>query len=116
MNAPVHPTVFRDMGIGIAQRLLKDRSRLVVIMADALFVSAMQPSQHPTTREICTAAADELGKRGVAGCAAAVAGEFGDHPLEAIDRMRWALRVAADCRNGRRPRISRERDVEGVVT
>ncbi|GGM03973.1 hypothetical protein ACFFX1_39065 [Dactylosporangium sucinum] len=97
------------MGIGIAQGLLKERSRLVVIMAEALFVSALQPSQHPTTREICIAAANELGKRGVAGCAAAVAAEFGDHPLEAIARMRWALRVAADCRNGRQPGISRER-------
>jgi hypothetical protein len=60
------------------------------VRTEALFVSDLQRSQHPTAeliREAITATVDRLG---VSGCAALVAQEFGEHPDCAPGRMRWA--------------------------
>jgi hypothetical protein len=68
--------------------------------AKALFLSELQPSQHPTPEQV--AAAIEVGLRrwGNAGCVAAVAAAYGDHPDTAPTRMCWALRVLAALPHG----------------
>lgn len=60
------------------------------IRTEALFVSDLQRSQHPSPeliRAAVTATVDRLGERG---CAALVAQEFGEHPDCALGRMQWA--------------------------
>jgi hypothetical protein len=64
--------------------------------ADALFVSALQCSQAPTTDQIRQAMDDAIRTFGHSGCAGRVAQEFGDHPETAVVRMRWARETLAD--------------------
>jgi hypothetical protein len=61
------------------------------IRAEALFVSSLQPSGSPTPDQVRQAVATTLWRLGVRGCAAWMAGEFGDHPDTAAARMSWAL-------------------------
>jgi hypothetical protein len=62
--------------------------------AEALFVSSLQPSEQPSASQIRRAIAVSLRSYGGAvGCAARCAAEFGEHPDEAANRMRWALRL-----------------------
>jgi hypothetical protein len=63
--------------------------------ADALFVSALQRSQAPTTDQVRQAINAAVGAFGYAGCAGRVAQEFGDHPETAAARMRWARETLA---------------------
>ena len=60
------------------------------VRADALFVSALQRCEHPSTGEIRQAVAEAVRAFGEHGCAERMAQEFGDHPEAAIIRMRWA--------------------------
>jgi hypothetical protein len=59
--------------------------------AGALFASTLQPSGSPSSGQIRRAVTATLQRLGVRGCAAQVAGEFGDHPDTAVARMSWAL-------------------------
>jgi len=59
--------------------------------AEALFVSAVQASEAPGADQVRLAVATALRLLGVQGCAAQVAGEYGDHPDTAAARMSWAL-------------------------
>ncbi|HLL67462.1 MAG TPA: hypothetical protein VK453_17390 [Micromonosporaceae bacterium] len=61
------------------------------IRAEALFVSWLQASERPAPEQVRAVVATTLRGRGVRGCAAAVAEEFGDHPDRAVARMGWAL-------------------------
>lgn len=61
------------------------------VRAEALFLSTLQPSGSPSPDQIRRAVAAMLRRLGVGGCAAQVAGEFGDHPDTAAGRMSWAL-------------------------
>ena len=61
------------------------------VRAEALFASCLQASQRPADTEIRAAVVDTLGRLGETGCAGEVAGEYGDHPESAADRMTWAL-------------------------
>jgi hypothetical protein len=64
--------------------------------AEALFVSPLQPSDRPGTRQVRAAIAASLrAYRGAAGCAARMAAEYGEYPEQAASRMRWALSLAA---------------------
>jgi hypothetical protein len=62
---------------------------------EALFVSALQPSDAPTADMIAGAVMSALRRFGPRGCAARIAQEFGDHPETAAARMRWARQLAA---------------------
>jgi hypothetical protein len=64
---------------------------LAAIRAGALFLSALQPSWSPAPDQIRRAVTTTLRRLGVRGCAAHVAGAFGDHPDTAVARMSWAL-------------------------
>jgi hypothetical protein len=59
--------------------------------AEALFASILQPSGSPSPDQVRRAVATTLRRLGVRGCAAQMAGEFGDHPDTAPARMSWAL-------------------------
>jgi hypothetical protein len=61
------------------------------LVAEALFVSDMQPSECPTQQAIEQTITAMLLCHGSDGCAADVATEFGDHPEAAARRMVWAL-------------------------
>lgn len=64
--------------------------------AEALFVSFLQPSDHPTLEQVDAAIRVTIRAHGgICGCAAAVANEYGEHPDTAAQRMRWALAFAA---------------------
>ena len=70
----------------------KDRSSF----AEALFVSSLQPSDRPAEQQVKDAIVASLRTyRGSAGCAAKMAVEYGEHPDESVQRMRWALSLVA---------------------
>ena len=60
------------------------------VRADALFVSALQRCEHPSTGQVRQAVAAAVRTFGKDGCAERMAQEFGDHPDAAVARMRWA--------------------------
>ena len=60
------------------------------VRADALFVSALQRCEHPSTGQVRQAVAEAVRTFGQHGCAERMAQEFGDHPETAVIRMRWA--------------------------
>ena len=64
------------------------------VRADALFVSALQRSDEPTSRQVRQAVATAVCAYGGQGCAERVAQEFGEHPEVAGPRMRWACQLA----------------------
>lgn len=59
------------------------------LVAEALFVSDVQPSQSPSAAEVRAAVTRAVLLRGSEGCSAAMAAEFGDHPESAVRRMGW---------------------------
>jgi hypothetical protein len=61
------------------------------VRAEALFASRLQCSEQPCAEQVRRAVASTLRQVGIRGCAACVAGEFGDHPETAVRRMTWAL-------------------------
>ena len=61
------------------------------VRAEALFASTVQPSGSISPDQVRRAVATTMQRLGVRGCAARVAGEFGDHPDTAVARMGWAL-------------------------
>ncbi len=70
------------------------------VRAEALFMSTLQPSGSPSPDQIRRAVATTLQRLGVRGCAARVAGEFGDHPDTAVARMSWALATISTVYSG----------------
>jgi hypothetical protein len=65
------------------------------LRTDALFVSALQPSDDLSPGQVQQAVAVAVDVYGVVGCAGQVAQEFGDHPDAAAARMCWARAVVA---------------------
>ena len=59
----------------------------------ALFSSALQPSDTPTADMVATAISRAMAQFGIGGCAARMAQEFGDHPEVAVTRMRWVRQL-----------------------
>jgi hypothetical protein len=62
-------------------------------VAEALFVSDLQPSQTPSAGMIRAEVDRSIERYGAGGCAARVASEFGDHPELAVRRMIWVRRI-----------------------
>jgi hypothetical protein len=61
----------------------------------ALFSSALQPSDVPTAEMVVTAIGRAVQQFGIGGCAGRMAQEFGDHPDAAAGRMRWVRQLLA---------------------
>lgn len=66
------------------------------VRIEALFVSHLQRSQHPSAESIRATVAATVDRLGPNGCAALVAQEFGEHPDCAPDRMQWARHAVRD--------------------
>ena len=62
---------------------------------EALFASALQPSDTPDAGMIAAAISSAVQRFGPRGCTELMAQEFGDYPDAAAQRMRWACRLAA---------------------
>jgi len=65
------------------------------VRADALFASALQRSDEPSTEQVEWAIAAAVRAFGARGCAARVAQAYGDHPETAVMRKRWAVAMVA---------------------
>jgi hypothetical protein len=59
------------------------------LVAEALFVSDLQPSQGCSGEMVHAAVTGAILRYGSDGCATGVAAEFGDHPDTAVARMSW---------------------------
>lgn len=62
-----------------------------ILHVEALFCSDLQPSQEPSGAEVRAAVAATTRRYGSAYCADLLAGEAGDHPEAAAERMHWAI-------------------------
>jgi hypothetical protein len=62
----------------------------------ALFVSGLQQSDALTGEAVAQAVQQTVRRFGVRGCEGRMAQEFGDHPEEAVDRMRWVRRLVGE--------------------
>ena len=71
-------------------RGLPDMNR---VRCQALFSSALQPSDAPTPDMVATAISRTVQQFGIGGCAGRMAQEFGDHPDAAARRMRWVRQL-----------------------
>ncbi|WP_205650567.1 hypothetical protein [Actinoplanes solisilvae] len=81
---------------------------LTVARAEALFTSRLATGSQPTYDTVEEAIRIAVrAHRGVRGCAADVAGEYGDHPESAAPRMRWARRLVEELYDARRGRARR---------
>ncbi len=65
-------------------------------VCEALFASPLQRSDTLTAEAVADAIGATLRRLGQAGCTSRMAEEFGDHPLEATDRMRWIRELTGD--------------------
>jgi hypothetical protein len=61
---------------------------------EALFASALQPSDPLAADMVAEAISSAVRRFGIRGCASRMAQEFGDHPETAGPRMRWACQLA----------------------
>ena len=62
---------------------------------EALFASALQPSDTPDAGMIAAAISSAVQRFGPRGCTERMAQGFGDRPDAAARRLRWARRLAA---------------------
>jgi hypothetical protein len=74
-----------------AAGLITSADHIRQLRAAALFASTLQPSEAPSPDQVRRAVATTLRRLGSRGCAERLAGEYGDHPDTAADRMTWAL-------------------------
>jgi hypothetical protein len=65
-------------------------------VCEALFASSLQPSDTLTADTVADALATTARRLGGAGCSSYMAEEFGNHPEEAADRMRWIRQLTGD--------------------
>ena len=59
------------------------------LAADGLFASTLQRSDKPGADIVAEAITATTRQLGAEGCTSRMAQEFGDHPEEATERMRW---------------------------
>ena len=65
-------------------------------VCEALFASPLQPSDALTAEAVADAIGSTVRRLGPAGCTSRMAEEFGHHPEEATDRMRWIRQLTGD--------------------
>ena len=63
---------------------------------EALFASRLQRSDAPDAEAVAEAIRATIRRFGTRGCAGRMAQEFGDHPEEAAERMRWVRQLVAE--------------------
>lgn len=67
---------------------------LTIARAEALFASTLSSCEPHDRDELKAAIAAAVQDYGVRGCATVMAEAFGDHPVAAAQRMKWALSAA----------------------
>jgi hypothetical protein len=67
---------------------------------EALFASPLQPSDTLTAEAVAHAIGSTIRRLGTAGCSGYLAEEFGNHPEQAADRMRWIRQLTGDLNGG----------------
>lgn len=72
---------------------------------EALFASALQRSDAPDAEVVAEAIRATVRRFGTRGCAGRMAQEFGDHPEEAAERMRWVRQLVAEHPSRRAGRV-----------
>jgi hypothetical protein len=65
-------------------------------VCEVLFASSLQPSDTLTAETVTDAISSTLRRLSATGCTSRVAEEFGNHPEEAADRMRWIRQLTSD--------------------
>jgi hypothetical protein len=65
-------------------------------VCEALFASPLQPSDTLTAETVADAIGSTVRRLSATGCTSRVAEEFGEHPEEAADRMRWIRQLTSD--------------------
>jgi hypothetical protein len=65
-------------------------------VCEVLFASPLQPSDTLTAETVADAIGCTLRRLSATGCTSRVAEEFGNHPEEAADRMRWIRQLTSD--------------------
>ena len=65
------------------------------VQCEALFASRLQRSDAPTAEMVAEAIRATVRRLGAAGCLCQMAEEFGDHPEQAAERMRWVRLLLA---------------------
>lgn len=65
-------------------------------VCEALFASVLQPSDTLTAEAVADAIGSTIRRLSAAGCTNRVAEEFGNHPEEAANRMRWIRQLTSD--------------------
>jgi hypothetical protein len=90
---------------GRMRRLAMTHLNVNEARCEALFASALQPSDAPAASAVAEAIRVAVRQFGIRGCASLMAQEFGDHPEAAAERMRWVrqLLAASSHRPGRAP-------------
>jgi len=83
---------------------------MIDAQCDALFASRLRRSDAPTAEAIAEAIRWAVQQFGTQGCAAHMAQEFGDHPEEAAERMRWIRRLAAESSSYRLERVGQHQE------
>jgi hypothetical protein len=86
------------------------RRNITDVQCEALFASPLQGSDAVTADAAAAAISGTIRRLGPDGCAGRMAQEFGDHPEEARDRMRWVRHLVGDLPPGlasQRPALSR---------
>ncbi len=63
---------------------------------EAVFASPLQPSDPLTAEAVADAIGSTVRRLSAAGCTSRVAEEFGNHPEEAVERMRWVRQLTSD--------------------
>jgi hypothetical protein len=66
-------------------------STVAAARAEALFLSTLQASESPAPDQVRSAVTTTMRRLGIAGCAAEMGREFGEHPDTATARMTWAV-------------------------
>lgn len=81
---------------GRIRRLAMTRLNVADARCEALFASALQRSDAPDAKVVTEAIRATVRRFGTRGCAGRMAQEFGDHPEEAAERMRWVRQLVAE--------------------
>lgn len=88
------------------------------VPCEALFASTLQESDLVTAEAATAAITRTIRQLGRDGCAGRMAQEFGDHPEQARDRMRWARHLVGELSpgpGGRAPKLSGPAKLSGAL-
>jgi hypothetical protein len=81
---------------GVRVMTLPNMTNVTDAQCEALFASPLQASDAVTAEVAAAEISRTIQRIGHGGCASRMAQEFGDHPEEACDRMRWVRHLIGE--------------------